>query len=75
MKNGQTRATGNIGYTRRRKTKQYKYNTVCIEQDYARIDTINVKKTNNWWKRRTEHHFYADIVTDITIRNSEGKDT
>ena len=22
--------------------------------------------TNNWRQRRIEHHFYAEIVTDIT---------
>jgi hypothetical protein len=26
---------------------------------------------NNWRKRRTEHHFYAEIVTDITTRTTE----
>ena len=26
---------------------------------------------NNWRQRRTEHRFYAEIVTDITTRNSE----
>ena len=31
--------------------------------------------TNHQGERRTEHHFYAEIVTDITTRNSERKDT
>jgi len=31
--------------------------------------------TNNWRLRRTEHRLYAEIVTDITTRNSERKDT
>jgi len=31
--------------------------------------------TNNLSKRRTEHRFYAEIVTDITTRNEERKDT
>jgi hypothetical protein len=31
--------------------------------------------TNNWRKRRTEYHCYAEIVTDITTWNSERKDT
>ena len=30
---------------------------------------------NNWGQRRTEHRFSAEIVTDITTRNSERKDT
>ena len=29
IKNGQSRETGNIGYTRRRKTKE-KHNTICV---------------------------------------------
>ena len=31
--------------------------------------------TRNWRQRRTEHRFNAEIVTDITTWNSEGKDT
>jgi hypothetical protein len=31
--------------------------------------------TNNWRLRRTEHRFYAEIVTDIATRNSERKNT
>jgi hypothetical protein len=34
IKNGQSRETGNIGYTRRRKTKQ-KHNIICIGHHYA----------------------------------------
>jgi len=30
--------------------------------------------TNNWKYRRTEYGFYAEIVTDITTRNSDRKD-
>ena len=31
--------------------------------------------TNNWRLRRTEHRFYAEIITDITTLNLERKDT
>ena len=31
--------------------------------------------TNNWMKRRYEHRLHAEIVTDITTRNSDWKDT
>jgi hypothetical protein len=31
--------------------------------------------TNNCRYTRTEHHFYAEIITDITTRNSEHKYT
>ena len=30
---------------------------------------------NNWRQRRTEHRVYAEIITDITTRNWERKDT
>jgi len=33
--NGQSRETGNIGYTRRRKTNQ-KHNTICVGHHYAK---------------------------------------
>ena len=38
------RETGNIGYTRRRKTKQ-KHNTICIGHHYAQTNANNVNKT------------------------------
>jgi hypothetical protein len=44
IKKGQSRETGNIGYTRRRKTKQ-KHNTICIGHHYVRTNTNNVNKT------------------------------
>ena len=44
IKNGQSRETGNIGYTRRRQTKQ-KYNTICVAQHYMQTNTHNVNKT------------------------------
>jgi len=44
LKNGQSRETGNIWITRRRKTKQ-KHNTICTGHNYAQINTHNVNKT------------------------------
>jgi hypothetical protein len=43
-------------------------------------NTKNVNKTRallqtTGGKRRTEHRLYAEIVTDITTRNSERKNT
>ena len=38
IQNGQSRETGNIGYTRRRKTKQ-KHNTICVGHHYAQTNT------------------------------------
>jgi hypothetical protein len=39
IKKRQSRETGNIGYTRRRKTKQ-RHNTICVGHHYAQA--INV---------------------------------
>ena len=44
IKKGQSRETGNIGYIRRRKTKQ-KYNTISFGHHYAQTSTNNVYKT------------------------------
>ena len=45
-KDGQSRGTGNIGYTRQRKTKQ-KHNTICAGHHYAQTtggkDEPNIK--------------------------------
>jgi hypothetical protein len=41
IKNGQSRETGNIGYTRQRQTKHKKYNTL----QYA-LDTVLRKQTH-----------------------------
>ena len=43
-KNGKSRETGNIGHTRRRKTKQ-KHNAICVGHHYTQTDTNNVNKT------------------------------
>ena len=40
IKNGQSRETGNIGYTRRKKT----HNTICVGHHYAQTNTNNVNK-------------------------------
>jgi len=44
IKNGQPRETGNIGYKRRRNTKQ-KHNTICVGHHYTQTNTYNVNKT------------------------------
>jgi hypothetical protein len=40
IKHGQSRETGNIGYTRRRKTKQ-KHNTIYVGHHFAQTNTNN----------------------------------
>jgi len=53
IKKGQYRETGNIGYTRRRKTKQ-NLNTICVAYHCTQTHTNNVNRTsallptNNW---------------------------
>jgi hypothetical protein len=44
IKNGQSRETGHIGYTRRRQTKR-KHITICVGQHYMQINTYNVNTT------------------------------
>ena len=43
IENRQSRETGNIGYTRRRQTKQT-YNTICIGHHYTQTNTNKVHK-------------------------------
>jgi hypothetical protein len=40
---------------------------MCTQTQIPQISPL----TNNWRKRRTEHRFYAAILTDITTRNTE----
>jgi len=44
MQKGQSRETGNTGYTRQRKTKQ-KLNTICVGHHYLQANTNNINKT------------------------------
>jgi hypothetical protein len=41
IKNGQSRETDNIGYTRRRQTKQ-KHNSIFVGHHYAQTNTHNI---------------------------------
>ena len=64
--------------TQRRKTRQ-KHNTICVGHHYAQTNTNNVNKTRALLQttggKDNARRFYAEIVTDITTRNSEHKDT
>ena len=42
--NGQSKESGKIWYTRRRKTKE-NHNTICVGHHYAQVNTNNVNKT------------------------------
>ena len=64
-----SRETGNIWYTKEKNnTNTYVLDTTIYTQ--TQIWQIS-PLTNNWRKRRTEHHLYAEIVTDITTRTTE----
>jgi hypothetical protein len=41
---GLSRETGNIGYKRRRQTKQ-KHNTICVGHHYTQTDINNANRT------------------------------
>ena len=64
--------TGNIGYTRQRKTKQ-KHNTIYVGHYYVQTNTNNVNKTGALIQTTWCKHCFN--VMDITTRNSERKDT
>ena len=44
IRNELSRETGNIGYTRQRKTK-HKHNTICVGHRYMQTNRNNVSKT------------------------------
>jgi hypothetical protein len=50
----------------------YSENTITIQRNWQHVPQDEEKAKQN---RRTDHRFYAEIVTDITTRNSESKDT
>ena len=78
IKNRQSREPGNIEYTRRRKTKQ-KYNTICVGHQYTQANTMNVIKTCTLIKtiggKDEPNIVLCEIITDITTRNTERKET
>jgi hypothetical protein len=59
--NGQCRETGNIGYTRRRKTEQ-KHNTTCNGHHHTHTHTNNA---------RTAKQFYMNCSTSSSICKSQ----
>ena len=70
FKNGQSRETGNIGYTIRRQTKQ-KHNPICVGQYYSQTNTNNVNKTRALLQATGGNDepnivLYAEIVVDFT---------
>jgi hypothetical protein len=74
--NGQSRENENIGYTRRRKTKQ-KHNTICVGHHYTQTNTNNVNKVrvfivflnNKMWLCATGCQPVQTIVERIHLYN------
>ena len=64
IKNGQSRETGNIGYTRRRQTKQKTQRNMCCTPPYTKHKT-KTKKTKNT----------TQYVLNITIHKTQDEDT
>ena len=78
IRNGQSRKTGNIGYTRRKQTKQI-HNTICVGHNNAQTNTNNVNKTADlleaiggkdepnidymWKSSRTSQHETQNVKT------------
>ena len=52
IQNGQSKETGNIGYTRRRKTK-HKHNAICVGHYVKQTNTNNLNKTTGGKNERT----------------------
>ena len=44
--------------------------SLCVGHHYTQTNTNNINKTTGG-KTRTEHHFHAKIVADMTTRNSD----
>jgi hypothetical protein len=53
------------------KNKQHEH--ICTGHNYMHTNTNTAIRplNNNWRNRRTEHHVYAEIVTDIITRTTE----
>ena len=76
IKNRQSRATGNILYTRWRQEKHI-HNTICVEHHNAQATTIRDEPSYKTIGDKDEQNivFYADVAPDITTRNSAHKAT
>jgi D-tyrosyl-tRNA(Tyr) deacylase len=71
INNGHSIATGSIGYTSRRQTKQ-KHNTICVGHHYPKTNTTHIRR--HIYKQldvKLNRTFKTVIVADITIRNSD----
>jgi hypothetical protein len=76
-KNGQSRETGSIAYTKRRKTKQ-KHNTICDGHHHKQTNTNNVNKKWSLLQRiggkgEPNFVFYAELRTSRHINRATQK--
>jgi len=78
IKNGQSRETDNIGYTRRRqaqktktkKQKQHTHNTICDGHHYTQTNTHNVNKR---WALLQTTEVNSYFVLDNISRNQRDR--
>ena len=45
VKNGKSRETGNIGYSRKKTSNTKQYNIICVGHHYGKTNSKNVNKT------------------------------
>ena len=60
IKNGQSRETGNIGHTRRRKTKQ-KHNTICVGHHTVQTNTKTCTGTSKTFTQLMTTSSYTEV--------------
>ena len=72
IRNEQTIETGSIGYTSRRQTKQ-KHNTTRVVHHYPQTNTTSIRHELfcKQLEVKLNRTFKTEIVTNITIRNSD----
>ena len=78
IKKGQSRETGNMVHKTQDEDKQSKNTSQYVEHHYTKQTQITEMRHNTSYKsleaESTENPFYAEIVTDLTTRNSKRKD-
>ena len=69
--NGQSRETGNVGYTSRRQVKQ-EHSTICVERHYMQANPNKVNKTRGLLQTtvgKDEPKIYCDFILSMILYN------
>ena len=72
---GQSKMNNPEKLATRRIKRMQKQNTICVGHHYAQTNANSVNKTLAILQTTGVKGVFAEIVTDITIQNSECKDT